>query len=168
MKEEKEHLLSRGTAGGTADYSADDESTGVYSPPSMQRHQNFLSPSSASMLGLLPPSHAKFLTRSSSSAALTISTNYPTSSNSANLGSSSTTTGPITNNSPASGTGNTLKKIRAKLSSSSLGKRDNDPLSHDFTKYFNMRNAKLIVVLLITLFVFYHGSLNSFYGKHCH
>ena len=44
-------------------------------------------------------------------------------------------------------------------------RKDYDPLSHDFTKLFNMRNAKFIAIFLVTLCVLYHGSLNSFYGR---
>lgn len=34
-----------------------------------------------------------------------------------------------------------------------------------FIKYFNIVNAKLIAVLLVVLFIVYHGYLNSYYGR---
>jgi hypothetical protein len=44
-------------------------------------------------------------------------------------------------------------------------KKDIDPLSHDFSKFFNMRNAKMVASVFVLVFIFYHGSLNSFYGR---
>jgi hypothetical protein len=41
----------------------------------------------------------------------------------------------------------------------------NYEFTDDLTKHFSLRNAKYITIFLITFFIFYHGYLNSFYGK---
>jgi hypothetical protein len=45
------------------------------------------------------------------------------------------------------------------------GDAEHDPLAYDLTIYFNMKNAKYIAIFMCTIFVFYHGSLNSLYGR---
>ena len=40
-----------------------------------------------------------------------------------------------------------------------------DDWTQDLTKYFDLKYSKNATVLLIILFIFYHGYLNSFYGK---
>jgi hypothetical protein len=40
-----------------------------------------------------------------------------------------------------------------------------DDWTQDLTKYFDLKYAKYVTVILIVLFIFYHGYLNSFYGK---
>jgi hypothetical protein len=40
-----------------------------------------------------------------------------------------------------------------------------DDFTNDLTKHFSMKNAKYVSIVLITFFIFYHGYLNSFYGK---
>jgi hypothetical protein len=61
--------------------------------------------------------------------------------------------------------GNNALNSNNKSSAGNSKKKDNDPLSHDFTKFFNMRNAKFIALFFVIIFVLYHGSLNSFYGE---
>ena len=56
-----------------------------------------------------------------------------------------------------SGSGGDRKKKKASA--------ENDPLAYDLTKYFNLKNAKILALVLIVLFVLYHGSLNSLYGR---
>lgn len=50
------------------------------------------------------------------------------------------------------------------LSSSSCHQID-DEWSNDIVKIFNVNTAKLVSIVLILLFVVYHGYLNSFYGR---
>jgi hypothetical protein len=48
------------------------------------------------------------------------------------------------------------------------GKKTNcceEDFTNDLTKHFSMKNAKYVSIGLITFFIFYHGYLNSFYGK---
>jgi len=42
---------------------------------------------------------------------------------------------------------------------------DHRNATQDLTRYFNMSNFKRISVFVIFVFIFYHGYLNSFYGK---
>jgi hypothetical protein len=42
---------------------------------------------------------------------------------------------------------------------------DHRNTTQDLTRYFNMSNFKRISVFVIFIFIFYHGYLNSFYGK---
>lgn len=37
--------------------------------------------------------------------------------------------------------------------------------TQDLTRYFNLRNFKRLSIFVIFVFIFYHGYLNSFYGK---
>lgn len=42
---------------------------------------------------------------------------------------------------------------------------DIDDWTQDLLKYFDFKYSKYITVILVSLFIFYHGYLNSFYGK---
>jgi hypothetical protein len=42
---------------------------------------------------------------------------------------------------------------------------ENEDWSYDLTKHFNLTNAKKLSTILVMLFIFYHGFLNTFYGK---
>ena len=42
---------------------------------------------------------------------------------------------------------------------------DIDDWTQDLIKYFDFKYAKYLTILLITLFILYHGYLNIFYGR---
>jgi hypothetical protein len=42
--------------------------------------------------------------------------------------------------------------------------KSNDDQSNDYTKYFQIRTAKFITLVLIIVFSIYHGYLNLYYG----
>lgn len=45
-------------------------------------------------------------------------------------------------------------------------RKENDQhFTQDLNKYFSLRTSKILAFSLITFFIFYHGYLNSFYGK---
>lgn len=43
--------------------------------------------------------------------------------------------------------------------------KENEHFTQNLNKYFNFQNAKLIALILVSFYIFYHGYLNSFYGK---
>lgn len=49
------------------------------------------------------------------------------------------------------------------------GKRGKDTSGEHFTqdlvRQVNLRNFKILAIILVAVFIFYHGYLNSFYGK---
>jgi hypothetical protein len=45
------------------------------------------------------------------------------------------------------------------------GKNSEEDFTNDLTKHFSMKNAKYVSIVVITFFIFYHGYLNSYYGK---
>ena len=42
--------------------------------------------------------------------------------------------------------------------------KSNDDQSNDYTKYFQIRTAKFITLVLIIILTIYHGYLNLYYG----
>lgn len=44
-------------------------------------------------------------------------------------------------------------------------KKESEPhFTQDLVRYVTLKNVKYIAILFVTIFIFYHGYLNSFYG----